>query len=168
MEVAKEFVVFNKAWAHVAKWEGGHVNNQYDRGGETKYGISQRQYPNIDIKNLTEQEAKNIAYKDYWSVLHCGLLASEDLAIEMFDFGFNSGTRRAALVLQRALNLLGSIIAIDGDLGPDTIAAANYFSYTYEKALLNAVRGYEFLFYKDIVIKNPSQKPFIRGWLARI
>ena len=29
--------------------EGGYGNNQNDRGGETKYGISSRWYPNEDI-----------------------------------------------------------------------------------------------------------------------
>jgi lysozyme family protein len=46
--------------------EGGYVNNPSDLGGETKWGISKRAYPNLDIKNLTPQQALDIYTKDYW------------------------------------------------------------------------------------------------------
>ena len=42
----------------VIKHEGGYVNDPTDLGGETKYGITKRFYPDVDIKNLTEEEAK--------------------------------------------------------------------------------------------------------------
>jgi lysozyme family protein len=46
--------------------EGGYVNDKLDRGGETKYGISKKSYPNVDIVNLTKEEAAEIYRKDYW------------------------------------------------------------------------------------------------------
>ena len=46
--------------------EGGYVNDKYDKGGETKYGISKRSYPNLDIPNLTKQQATDIYKTDYW------------------------------------------------------------------------------------------------------
>ncbi len=76
MEVARDFFVFNKGWEHLKKWEGGFVNDKYDRGGATKFGISKRQYPDVDIGHLTEEEAKNIAHRDYWNVLRCGYMKS--------------------------------------------------------------------------------------------
>ena len=57
---------FLRAVKEVLKIEGGYVNNPNDRGGETKYGISKRAYPNVDIKNLTLDKAKQIYYNDYW------------------------------------------------------------------------------------------------------
>lgn len=168
MEMMVESKAFNRGWEHLKKWEGGFVNDRFDRGGETKFGISKRQYPEIDIGNLTEGEAKVIARRDYWNVLKCGYYRSEDLAVEMFDYGFNAGVRRAALALQRALVLIDYDVKVDGLIGAKTVAAVNDASERYEAALLSGLRGYEFLHYKDIVLRNPSQKRFIRGWLARI
>ena len=50
----------------VIKHEGGYVNDPNDLGGETKYGITKRFYPDVGIKNLTVEEAKQIYYDDYW------------------------------------------------------------------------------------------------------
>ena len=38
--------------------EGGYVHDPKDLGGETNYGIAKRFYPDVDIKNLTKDEAK--------------------------------------------------------------------------------------------------------------
>ena len=38
----------------VLEHEGGYVNDPYDKGGETKFGIAKRWYPDVDIKNLTK------------------------------------------------------------------------------------------------------------------
>jgi lysozyme family protein len=45
---------------------GNYSNHPYDRGGETKYGISSRWYPDEDIQNLTRERANAILYRDYW------------------------------------------------------------------------------------------------------
>ena len=168
MEVMKEQVVFNKAFDHIMEWEGGYVNDKDDRGGETKYGISQKAHPDVDIKNLTKEEAKKIYKHKYWDKLRLGLVDNEEIAIEIFDFGINAPMRTAVLALQRSVTLIGYPTKIDGKIGNNTIAAVNFASRYYSKALLAAFRGYEFLHYKNIVLRNPSQSKFIRNWLARI
>ncbi|MBI5843910.1 MAG: hypothetical protein HZB23_04475 [Deltaproteobacteria bacterium] len=45
--------------------EGGYVNDPADPGGETRFGISRRAYPNEDIKALTRERAAEIYYRDY-------------------------------------------------------------------------------------------------------
>ncbi len=50
---------------------GGLNNVASDRGGLTKYGISQRAYPNLDIKNLTLSKALSLYHRDYWRAMHC-------------------------------------------------------------------------------------------------
>ena len=51
---------FNEIIEKVLEHEGGYVNDPKDLGGETKYGITKRFYPDIDIKNLTIEQAKDI------------------------------------------------------------------------------------------------------------
>ena len=43
--------------------EGGYVHDPSDLGGETNYGIAKRFYPDVDIKNLTKEGAKEIYKK---------------------------------------------------------------------------------------------------------
>src|SRR5690606_28008981 len=54
---------FRRAVEVVLKHEGGYVNNPSDPGGETKYGISKRSYPELDIANLTQEDAIAIYYR---------------------------------------------------------------------------------------------------------
>jgi len=85
---------FDKAFEFVLKWEGGYVNNPKDPGGETKYGISKRSYPNLDIKNLTKEQAKSIYYADYWLKAKCNDYAyPRDIII--FDTAVNTGVGTA-------------------------------------------------------------------------
>lgn len=57
---------FEMAINFVLPHEGGYVNDPKDPGGETKYGISKRKYPNVDIKNLSDLDAVAIYRRDYW------------------------------------------------------------------------------------------------------
>lgn len=57
---------FQAACQFTLKWEAGYVNNPNDPGGETNYGISKRQYPDVNIKNLTLADAMVIYKRDYW------------------------------------------------------------------------------------------------------
>lgn len=58
--------LFGRCIAFVFESEGGYVNDPNDKGGETKFGISKRSYPNINIADLTRQQAELIYKADYW------------------------------------------------------------------------------------------------------
>jgi hypothetical protein len=62
---------FDKAFEIVVGLEGGYSNDSNDPGGETKYGISKRYNPDIDIKNLTLEQAKQIYLERYWKPSGC-------------------------------------------------------------------------------------------------
>lgn len=168
MEINEANYVFNQAFEHIMKWEEGYINDRYDRGGETKYGISKRQYPDLDIPNLTLEKAKLIYERDYWNKMRLSLLESTKIMVEIFDFGVNAGPKRAIIAIQRALKLIDFEVRVDGIIGNKTVSAINFATKHYESALLMAFKGYEFLHYKNIVLRNPSQKRYIRGWMARI
>jgi lysozyme family protein len=97
-------------------WTGGVVGKGVLKG--TKYGIAANTFPNVDIRNLTKDQAREIYRGLYWNAIRGDQLPSGvDWAV--FDFAINSGTVRAVMALQRALGL-----ADDGRLGPVTLAAA--------------------------------------------
>jgi lysozyme family protein len=108
--------VFEEAIGGVIADEGGYVNDPKDPGGETKYGISKRSYPNLDIKNLTLQQAKDIYKQDFW--LFDGLL-SQPVANKIFDMYVN--IKHTAIRL--AQKVAGAVP--DGVYGTKTEAAIN-------------------------------------------
>jgi lysozyme family protein len=146
--------------------EGGYSNDPDDPGGETKYGISKRQYPHIDIANLTLAKAFEIYYQDYWHSIHLDLLDNVDLACELFEQGVNFGQEQAIRHLQVALCLLGTKVDLDGVLGPITRRTANRCQYP--DVLLKILNCLQFDRYRDIVTANPVQKKNFRGWLRRV
>lgn len=81
---------FAAAFSIVVGIEAGYVNDSRDPGGETKFGISKRSYPNEDIPNLTLTRAQEIYRTDYWDKLNCDGMSWE-LALISFDCGVNQG-----------------------------------------------------------------------------
>ena len=81
---------FDTAFLLVIGVEGGYVNNPEDPGGETKYGISKRAYPDLDIRNLTLAAAKAIYLRDYWTAHHCDQM-EWGKALLVFDCAVNGG-----------------------------------------------------------------------------
>lgn len=156
--------LFEKSIAKVLKAEGGYVNHKNDNGGETAFGISKRSYPNVDIKNLTVEKAKDIYYTDFWKTGPYDTLACAPLAEKVFDTAVNAGNSRAFKLLQQAANACGAKLIVDGAIGPKTIAALNSLD---GQKVLSAYRTEQANFYKAIVQRDPSQSVFLKGWLAR-
>lgn len=150
--------LFNKAFAFTVSEEGGYVNNPNDRGGETKYGISKKAYPDVDIKNLTLEMARDTYYKDYWIVGKCDQLPSK-LALVHFDATVNHGPYNAARILQRAVGAKD-----DGVIGPNTL---NKVRLMNQEELVLEYLAERVKFYNVIVNNNSSQKVFYDGWIKR-
>jgi lysozyme family protein len=79
---------FNISIETILTNEDGYVFNPNDPGGETNYGISKRAYPNLDIKNLTRDAAKEIYRRDFWRY---DSIVNQDVATKIFDIGANQG-----------------------------------------------------------------------------
>jgi len=94
---------FNKALEFTLKYEGGYSNDPLDAGGMTKYGISQKAYPNEDIKNLTKARAAELYKRDYWDKIGADNL-EDGLDCAAFDCAVNMGVGRAKTFLARADN----------------------------------------------------------------
>jgi len=89
-----------EALAFTLKWEGGYVNDHNDPGGETKWGISKRQYPEENIANLTKERALEIYMEDYWKPIG-GDNLPYPFCVAVFDTAVNCGVGRTKGWLQK-------------------------------------------------------------------
>jgi len=150
---------FDEIIEQVLEHEGGYVNDPKDLGGETKYGITKRFYPELNIKELTIEKAKQIYKDDYWDKNRVESLP-QNLWHIFFDMCVNMGRRTAVKVLQRAAVNRGRDIEVDGGLGPATIGALKGVE-------LDRVRAYRVKFYVDLITSKPEQEKFFLGWYRR-
>lgn len=146
---------FNTAFDLVIGHEGGYANDPADPGGETKFGISKRQYPGEDIANLTLERARSLYRRDYWDKL-CADALPAGLGYYLFDTAVNCGVGFAAESLQRAAGVLP-----DGSIGPRTLAAAKPLAPQHLFRLMFVDRAMRYAL-------NPNIKRFGRGWFARL
>jgi lysozyme family protein len=82
--------VFNQALQGLFEREGGRT---VDTGGLTRYGISQKAYPDLDIDSLTLNDAAQIYKRDYWDQYGLNKIARKNpkLAAAAFDTFVNHG-----------------------------------------------------------------------------
>lgn len=156
--------------------EGGFVNHPADKGGATNFGITQETLSRFlehavsieDVKNLDVQTARDIYELRYYRAPRIDKLPD---AIQhfVFDCAVNHGPRRAIKFVQQVCNDAGfGPITVDGLMGPKTKATANTCCTSMGNDwMLLALIEERRMFYNRIVQRNPSQKVFLRGWLAR-
>lgn len=165
----------------VIKIEGGYVNDPSDSGGKTKYGITKATARangyNGSIRNITKSTAYDIYEKKYWNALRLDSIfdVAPKTAEKMFDIGVNAGKGRAGKWLQESLNALnhknryGKLLAIDGDVGNQTLGVLNKFIQHRGSRgdvnltkMLNSHQGYHYMAIANNYSKN---KKFTYGWI---
>ena len=157
---------FFPAFLILMKHEGGYVNNPDDPGQATRYGISQRAFPDENIEDLTLDRAMELCRIHYWNALNLDQIKSQDVASQLLDGGFNAGPGRAGKWLQRSVNLVtDSDLMVDGVIGPKTLEAAN--NVRHQRALLAAVKLQQAKHHEKLALNENWAKTFISGWLLR-
>ena len=144
---------YDQCFTKIISAEGGYVNDSTDPGGETNFGISKRAYPNVDIKNLTLEQAKLIYKNDYWDKVR-GDEISYPLNLFMFDCAVNQGVSVAIILLQKSLG-----IPQDGILGVQTLNA------------IKKTLGVETSFMANRALRYTGTRNFDKygfGWFKRI
>ena len=150
---------FDHAVGKVIEVEGGYVNDPDDPGGETKWGISKRVFPNEDIFNLTQGRAKELYFDHYWVPGKCAQLPAR-LRLVFFDMCVLHGQYAATKVLQQALNGAGVATEVDGVLGEQTLRNATYLDP-------ERLRSYRVLRIARIITGRPSAEKYWFGWYKR-
>lgn len=144
----------------VLEHEGGYVNHPSDPGGETKYGISKRAYPDVDIAELTEEDAASIYKRDYWDRIKGDDLPA-GVACVVMDYAVNSGISRASKALQSVCGISNG----DGIIGPASLNAVWVtVKNDGEESVVSAVTEQRQEFIRSLSI----YKTFGKGWERRI
>jgi lysozyme family protein len=146
---------FTRAIERVLAHEGGFVDNPDDPGGKTRWGISQRAYPYLDIDTLTRDQAIVLYRRDAWTPIR-GDALPEAVAFQVLDAAVNHGVLRAVGWLQQTLG-----VRVDGVVGPATRAAA---ADVDPVALIFAYNAARLEFYARL----RTFPTFGRGWTRRI
>lgn len=105
--------LWERVKAFTLNWEGGYQNLHWDLGNwtgcqvgvgqnkGTKYGISACAYPNLDIQNITREQAEKIYYEDYW-IRSGASQESWPMCLLVFDSAVNFGASVAAAWLKQS------------------------------------------------------------------
>jgi hypothetical protein len=141
------------------EFEGGFNDIPQDRGGKTNFGISQRSYPDLDIKNLTKEQANEIYLRDFYLRVKGDQLPAAVSKV-VFDYAVNSGVGAAAKRLQRIVG-----VKADGIIGPQTIKAVMKHD---PKALALKLLEARARHIEGIIEGDSDQSVFKKGWNNRL
>lgn len=160
--------------------EGDYVDNPADRGGPTRFGITQaaaraRGYTG-DMRVLPREVAVGCYLEHYWQAPNIAALAAAGApatAAELFDTGVNMGPAAAIMLLQRSLNLFeGARLKRDGVMlrgGATLTVVGQYLAHRGrdegDLVLTALCNGLQAGRYAEIVEADPSQRIFFYGWI---
>jgi lysozyme family protein len=145
-----------------------------DEDGRTRFGICEKFHPELNenfwtgVTTYALSWAEMIYRSDYWSALRLGEIVDQAVASKLFDMCVPMGRKEAVTLGQRAANglLLGSsrAPAIDGRIGPQTIAALNACP---PSNLVEALCNLSKIFFCEVAANNPAKEKDLKGWLKR-
>lgn len=186
---------FENAFNYMIQYEGDKfVDHPNDKGGATKFGISEKfvmehttsigfnieaetlLHPGFSVKtfirNLIQSDAEAIYKKYFWLPIY-EKIETQDIANYIFDMAVNHGHKNAAIIVQRAIRAASLPIKEDGIIGKETLKYLNFENnntidvIVYAAGLFVAMHSERAGFMRCIVAANPSQKVFLEGWLKR-
>lgn len=172
---------FKTAFDEIVLIEGGYSDRKNDRGGKTKFGVTEsvaraHGYQG-DMADMPIDVAMAIAKAQYWDILRLDEIdaMAPKIAFELFDTGYNAGVGTAGKMLQRCLNALNRQqvdfpdMAADGVVGPMTVSSLR--SYLAKRSIdgdvvllraLNCLQGERYISIAEI---DKTQEDNLYGWL---
>jgi hypothetical protein len=131
---------FEDALRTTLRYEGGFVEDDAGRG-PSKFGINKAANPDVDVKNLTKEQARELYKKRYWDAIGGDSLAAKDPAFAKvaFDTAVNMGVGKTKQLVAES----------KGD----------------SKALLNMRQQH----YDKLIEADPKKfAPYKSGWQSRL
>lgn len=171
--------------AEIVAREGGYVDDPDDPGGATKYGVTIGTMRRLgldldgdgavtreDVRQLTRAQATEIFIEHYYRRPRIDALP-ESLRASVFDMYVNSGAN-AVKILQRLLVAMRIPVAVDGIIGPQTIAAAARADLAAPAHLADAYGIARRNYYYSLADRRPASRKYARrqdggkgGWIRR-
>lgn len=147
--------------------EKGVSNRSSDRGGFTVDGVTLTTFRRFygqdktkdDLRNMTRPMWRHIMKSGYWDVCKADKINDQRIAELIVDWCVNSGTAR----IRDVQTIIG--VKPDGAVGPITLAAINGDDpKELYRRLMTARKGW----FEKIVLRDPSQREFLEGWMNRL
>jgi len=165
--------------------EGGYVNDPDDPGGATKHGVTEATLARLghdtdgdgkvdagDVRTLKPADAVEIFIAHYYNKPRIDALP-EALQPAVFDMYVNAGAN-AVRLLQELLNEMGRSVAVDGIVGPETIAAARAAAAAAPDHIADAYGIARRNYYYALAERRPASRKYARardggkgGWIRR-
>lgn len=136
-----------------------------DSGGKTRFGISQKAYPDLDIEHLSRGAAEALYLRDYWLPVRAEEL-EPGLGLLLFDAAVNAGPGQAVKLLQRVLS-----VEDDGRVGPVTLAAARGYLELGRAGSAELRARYSEIrlrSYEELARTKPVYHQYLYGWRMRV
>ena len=163
----------NNLAPYILKWEGGYVNDPYDKGGATNMGVTIGTWKQVgydkdgdgdidvnDLKLLTKDDVVNRVLKPhYWDRWKADQIQSQSIANILVDWLWGSG-KWGVIIPQRILG-----VEADGIVGPKTISAINSRD---PLILFREIYDARVKYIDDICKATPTNERFRRGWMNRL
>ncbi len=165
--------------------EGGFVNDPNDPGGATNFGVTIHTMRRLgldldmdgdvdvaDVRLMTRDRATEIFIEHYY---HRPQISDLPVALQpsVFDMQVNAGSA-AVRILQRLLRDMGLEIAVDGGIGPQTIAVAEAAFAQAPDHLVDAYGIARRNFYYSLADRRPASRRYATrrdgskgGWILR-
>ena len=155
----------------IRKWEGGFVNDPYDKGGATNAGVTiatyrayrkQKGYATTsvdDLKGMTSVEWQEIFKTLYWDRWRADGIRSQSVADILVDWVWAS----AVWGIKIPQRLLG--VTVDGVVGPVTLETLNRLE---ARKIFDTIKSARVQFIDDICRRTPTNERFRRGWMNRL
>lgn len=150
----------------ILKWEGGYVNDPLDRGRCTNMGVTIATYRNLiksaatckDVESMSTQEFEKVL-RTFWNRWKADDIKNQSIANILVDWVWGSGVW-GIRIPQRILK-----VKEDGIVGAKTLTTLNNVN---QEEFFKRIVEERKAFLHNIVIRDPSQKRFINGWLNRL